>query len=359
MMDTTAPQADLATYISDLDAFVQRCDRLIDVGLAYLAVILSHELFRFLYPVEPYADFTQADPVPFAKEHIQKLLRVADAYDRVVTPYAPELTLGSSEKASELEVATSDLYSELWLDFEDEALTRESKTLLERRLPPAVIAESIVGKRVIDVGCGSGRYAIALAQIGAAAVTAVDFQRKAFAPAQRWCEEHGVAVDFREANVLELPFGDGEFDFVLSNGVIHHSASIEQGLSEIARVMRAGGSGFLYLYAAGGIFWETRRALRRVFARIPLEYTRGVLRLIGMPSNRFIFCDTWYVPVETHTSTEELHALLNAVGLEYDKVPGQNAFDLDGAIDRGIPGAQEMWGDGEHRYVLRKARVDT
>jgi hypothetical protein len=77
--------------------------------------------------------------------------------------------------------------------------------------------------------------------------------------------------------------------------------------------------------------------------------------MMGMPSNRFIFCDTWYVPVETHTTTDELHTMLEAAGLAYRKVPGRNAFDLDGAIDGGsIPGAREMWGDGEHRYMLRR-----
>ena len=355
MADLTPEQRDLVTYLASLEEFVDRCGRLVDAGLSYLAVVLCHELFRFLYPVEPYVDFVHEDPVPFANDHIRKLLALADAYEGVVTPYEtlrPDAAL--RDKAPVLEVETSDLYSELWLDFEDEALTRESRALVERRLPSALIEGSIVGKRVIDIGCGSGRYAIALAQVGAASVTAVDFQAKAFAAARDWCDRHDVPVVFREANVLELPFEDGEFDFVFSNGVIHHSASIERGLGELARILRPGGSGFLYLYAAGGVFWETRRALRRVFARIPLEYTRGVLRLIGMPSNRFIFCDTWYVPVETHTTTSELHTLLDATGLEYEKVAGQNAFDLDGAIERGVSGAREMWGDGEHRYVLRK-----
>ena len=129
---------------------------------------------------------------------------------------------------------------------------------------------------------------------------------------------------------------------------------LERGIAELARVLRPGGSGFLYLYGAGGIFWETRAALRRIFEHIPLDYTKTVLDVIGMPANRFIFCDTWYVPVERHVTTEELEAMLARERLEFEKVVGRNAFDLDGAIARGVKGAREMWGDGEHRYVVSK-----
>ena len=153
---------------------------------------------------------------------------------------------------------------------------------------------------------------------------------------------------------MNLPFEAESFDFVFCNGVIHHTQSIEKGLQEIWRVLRPGKRAFLYIYAAGGIFWNTRDVLRKVFKRIPLSYTQSVLNVMGMPANRFIFCDTWYVPVETHTTKAKLHRMLEKIGFTYEKILGNNAFDLDGAIAKGIPGAEVMWGDGEHRYILKK-----
>lgn len=340
-------------YARLLDEFVTRCEGLVDSGLAYLAVILSHELFRFLYPVEPYAGVEHDHPVRFAEAHIARLLQTATGYADSVVPYPPALAEGGGNAGS-LEKETSDLYSSLWRGFDEAALSVESVRLLQDRLTAEVVESAIAGRKVLDMGCGSGRYSIALAAAGAGEVTAVDFQRKAFADAERFCEERGLPVAFGEADVLALPFGDGAFDFVFCNGVLHHTASIERGLSELDRVLAPGGRAFLYLYGSSGIFWETRLALRRVFERIPIEYTRAVLSLIGMPSHRFIFCDTWYVPVETHTAAADLHAMLDKLGLHYEKVVGQAQFDLDGAIARGVDGARAMWGDGEHRYLLTK-----
>jgi ubiquinone/menaquinone biosynthesis C-methylase UbiE len=342
------------TYLSILPDFVETLERLAQNGQPYSAVLLAHELFRFLYPVEPYAALTHDDPVEFATTHIKRMLDLGEALESGITPY--QFDLGSTIRGdAPIERTTSDLYTGLWQEFETETLTDESLQLLGARIPETVIRESLVGREALDQGCGSGRFTIALAGAGAARAVGVDVQAASFAGAARVAAERGLPVEFVEGNVHELPFEDESFDFVLSNGVLHHTTSISKGLSELARVMRSGGAGFLYLYASGGIFWETRNALRRVFRSIPFEYSQSVLRMIGMPPNRFIFCDTWYVPIETHTTTEELTAMLDEVGLEYQKVAGQNAFDLDGAIERGVPGAEAMWGSGEHRYVLRKS----
>lgn len=347
-----------ARYYQLLADFLELNERLISQGQPYAAVILCHELYRFLYPVEPYADFVNNDPVEFSHRHLAKLLELGNKLARIVVPYNVNLReFDPTHQDALLEKSTSDLYSVLWKDFDLRTLTEESVQLLQQRLSQEIIAENIVGKTVLDMGCGSGRYTIALARIGARQVVGIDVQAKAFAAARNWCREYRLPVDFQEGNVLELPLADNYFDFVFCNGVLHHAISIRQGLQELSRVLQPAGKAFLYLYAAGGIFWNTRKALREVFTRIPLSYTQMVLRAIGMPGNRFIFCDTWYVPVETYTTTEELITLLEETGFDYEKVCGNSPFDLDKAIAAGITGAAEMWGDGEHRYLLGKRTV--
>jgi len=343
-------------YYELLGEFTCACDRLVDQGLSYLVVILCHELYRFLYPVEPYASFKQTEPVNFAVAHIRKLSRAAVEFAQAVTPYKSELEQVSQGRwhLEPSERSTSDLYSELWKEFDDHTLVEESYQLLTCRLPKSIIDECIVGKTVLDMGCGSGRYSIALAKAGAKQVVGVDVQAKSFKAASDWCQRKCLPVEFQEAHVLSLPFENESFDFVFCNGVIHHSESIEQGIRELKRVLKKSGRAFLYLYAAGGIFWKTRESLRTVFRRIPLSYTKAVLYLMGMPQNRFIFCDTWYVPVETWTTTEQLKDMLDRAGLSYVKVIGRGAFDLDGALEWEIPGARAMWGDGEHRYILAR-----
>ncbi|MBN2139844.1 MAG: methyltransferase domain-containing protein [Desulfovibrionaceae bacterium] len=341
-------------YYQRLEEFTALCIDLARAGQTWLAVIVCHELYRFLYPVEPYAGFTHTDPVAFAAEHIERLLASARTFSAALSPYPPPAQQDHPAGSGDLKDQTSEVYSELWERFDDQTLTDEGSKLLLARLPQGVVESHVRGRAVLDLGCGSGRYSIALARAGAGRVLAVDAQRRSFARAEAYCREQGLAVDFKEQDVLALDLENACFDFVFCNGVLHHTADMERGLAEMARLIRPGGAGFLYLYGAGGIFWDTRRALRRVFRHIPQERAMRVLEDINMPPNRFIFCDTWYVPRERHTSRRELEALLNGLGLDYEKVVSKNAFDLDKAIADGLPGAADMWGDGEHRYLLRK-----
>lgn len=341
-------------YYIQLDLFEKKCISLVETGQPYLAVILCHELYRYTYPVEPYMNFTHDDPVPYMNRHICSLNDLADTFPAIVRPY--EFSMKSeAESGLSLEKETSDLYSGLWKNFDKETLTKESLILVKNRIPDAIIQSEIKNARVLDMGCGSGRYSIALSLLGAKEVVGVDYQAKAFQAAKDYCEKNGLNVKFHESNVLDLPFEDASFDFVFSNGVLHHTSSIEKGLRELSRVLKKPGKAFLYLYGSGGIFWTTRKVMRKIFAHIPLDYTKTVLNLIGMPQNRFIFCDTWYVPVEMHTKEKELHQLLTSLGFTFQKVVSSNAFDIDYPVQEGkIPRAKEMWGEGDHRYILTK-----
>jgi ubiquinone/menaquinone biosynthesis C-methylase UbiE len=348
-----------AAYYDDLKRFVELCRSLTAARQPYMTVLLCHELYRFLYPCDPFAGFTHSDPVPFLAAHLGRLIALGTAARDGVHGY-PDPTNRREENEAEsravvgsaVEKETSDLYSDLWLGYDARVLTQESRQLLERRLPAKVIDEEIVGRTVLDLGCGSGRYAVALAGLGAAAVTAVDFQAKSYRRAEEFCRKQGLSVRFAEADVLRLPFADRSFDFVFSNGVLHHTRSWQAAFDEYVRVMRR--SGFLYLYATGGFFWTTRRALRPLFEAIPRSYTAEVLKLIGMPGNRMIFMDTWYVPIEDHIARADLEAAFRQRNLAFDKLPSQVEFDPDYALAQGIPGATAVWGEGEHRYLLKR-----
>lgn len=347
-------QKDGFGYDKKLLKFEKKCNKLIDQGQPYLVVILCHELYRFCYPVEPYSDFTHDNPVSFMNNKIDQLLTLADQFAETVIPYSFNIQDVSHEK-QQLERETSDLYSELWKEFDKTTLTKEGGQLLKNRIPATIVKSSIKSARVLDMGCGSGRYTIALSTLGAKDVTGVDFQAKSFAAAKEYCENNNLPVTFREANVLDLPFDDEYFDFVFCNGVLHHTRSVSKGIGELHRVLKPSGKAFLYLYGNGGFFWEMRIVMRRIFTRIPLDYSKQILTIIGMPSNRFIFCDTWYVPVETLTTRKSLETLLKKTGFEYEKVISRNKFDLDYAIaSNRFSDPDLMWGEGEHRYILKK-----
>ena len=68
-------------------------------------------------------------------------------------------------------------------------------------------------KRVLDLGCGPGLYANALAEMGAS-VTGVDFSRSSLAYARSEAERRNLNVTYHHANYLELDLS-GTFDLIL------------------------------------------------------------------------------------------------------------------------------------------------
>ena len=96
------------------------------------------------------------------------------------------------------------------------------------------------GMRVLDVGCGSGNQSIPAARTGAN-VTGVDIAANLLEQArQRAADEH-LKIQFDEGDAEQLPYGDGQFDVVLSMFGAMFAPRPEVVASEFKRVCRAGG----------------------------------------------------------------------------------------------------------------------
>ncbi|HWL32234.1 MAG TPA: methyltransferase domain-containing protein [Gaiellaceae bacterium] len=106
------------------------------------------------------------------------------------------------------------------------------------------LAELRPGDRVLDLGSGSGTDAFCAGMsVGwTGRVVGVDFTDEQVDNATRLAERSGIDnVRFVEASIDRLPFDDGSFDVVISNGVINLSPVKHRVFSEAARVLRPGG----------------------------------------------------------------------------------------------------------------------
>ena len=117
----------------------------------------------------------------------------------------------------------------------------------------------IAGRRVLDVGTGTGRAAIALAKAGAV-VTGVDASREMLAVAERRAREEGAAVTFTPGDAHRLDFPDRSFDAVVCLRVLMHTPDWRASLRELCRVS-GGRVVFDYpsLYSAAAIQAAVRR----------------------------------------------------------------------------------------------------
>lgn len=114
----------------------------------------------------------------------------------------------------------SDYYESTWSDdargihFERHRPLPRMKDLLEEFFVP--------GKRMLDVGTGAGKYAVAAACVGYTA-TGVDFSPSALELAREFANRSGVVdlCHFKLGDVLALELGE-RFDVITDGGCLHH-----------------------------------------------------------------------------------------------------------------------------------------
>lgn len=127
-----------------------------------------------------------------------------------------------------------------WFDALVSATTKEEKI----RETVVRLAEPGPGRRVLDVGSGTGTQALLLAERNPeGTVEGIDLDPDILEIARAKARRLGIPVAFREASADRLPFEEGRFDSVVSSLVFHHlpPESKKAAFREILRVLKPGG----------------------------------------------------------------------------------------------------------------------
>lgn len=107
------------------------------------------------------------------------------------------------------------------------------------------------GMRVLDVGAGSGYATLPAAETGAE-VVACDLTPELLAVGERHARDRGLAVRWEVADAQALPFGNGEFDVVLSCIGAMFASDQAAAARELLRVCRPGGAVVMANWAPDG-----------------------------------------------------------------------------------------------------------
>lgn len=140
------------------------------------------------------------------------------------------------------------------------------------------------GRRVLDAGCGLGRWSIGLLRLGCH-VLAVDASAAAL---QTLRQQAGLLVpeaiaenrlETQQVNLLEplTVVGARKFDLVFSFGVLHHTGDTRRALANVASLVDGDGVLFLYLYGRRSVNLSKRLVLATVrWALTPLPFALKV-----------------------------------------------------------------------------------
>lgn len=99
------------------------------------------------------------------------------------------------------------------------------------------------GLKLLDVGAGSGTISIGFAKLlPEGQVVAVDLKEDIFPRARSLAESAGVTnIEFQQADVFKLPFGDATFDITHCHQMLTHVKAPSDALREMLRVTKPGG----------------------------------------------------------------------------------------------------------------------
>lgn len=135
---------------------------------------------------------------------------------------------------------------------------------VDRHVPFA----NLRGMDVLEIGLGYGSLSQRLAEAGAN-FTGLDISPGPVAGVNHRIQQSGLAGRAIEGSILDAPFPDASFDFIVSIGCFHHTGDIERALAEAARILRPGGEITVMTYNAASYYrWlrEPARTAKYIFS---------------------------------------------------------------------------------------------
>lgn len=337
---------DFIAALNGVEASVRRLDP--DGAQPFLRLTASFSLYTAF-------DALRCQDQPFDRLNFEARLRSV----RCLIERSPVVAAQSPRQSPRpTEEFVAELYSRCWANYDDTEFMETVGLFEERFRLNQVGTEFLKGAKCLDAGCGSGRFTIAMAQLGAHSSVGIDISERAVREATERSRRLGLgeAAIFRRGSVIDLPSEwTSSFDFVCSSGVLHHTLNPMKGVEEIFRVLKPGGRAYLFVYGAGGLFWALVDVIRALVAPVPLDVADAWLQSIGLsPGKIFNYLDHWYTPIQERVTQHEFESRLRCCGFtEMRFMPRAKVYDASERRVR-FPEERDLVGEGDMRYIVEK-----
>lgn len=204
-----------------------------------------------------------------------------------------------------------------WTRFWRERAAIDDVYPTEGRVVEPILAETpVLGKRILEVGAGSGRDSVTLARLGATSIL-LDYSMASLEVARGVAEREKQRVHLVRADALRMPFRDARIDVVFHQGLLEHFRDPRPLLRENVRVL-----------APGGI----------LLVDVPQRFHPYTLL-----KHLLIALGRWFAGWETEFTIGELERLMNEAGVHVTRRYG--SWMVPGLLYRSI------------RVVLLRSRV--
>ena len=172
---------------------------------------------------------------------------------------------------------------------------------------------------VLEVGCGTGQLSNFLG-VSCRRVIGTDLCLNSLRLASKFRLEHGLSrVRFIQSNLFRLPFSPGQFDVILCNGVLHHTADPYGGFQALTPLLKPGGYIVIGLYNTyGRLMTDLRRVIFRITGGAG-KWIDPYLRSgkIGKDKRSAWFADQYLHPHESKHTIGEVLSWFQQNGLDF------------------------------------------
>jgi SAM-dependent methyltransferase/uncharacterized protein YbaR (Trm112 family) len=190
----------------------------------------------------------------------------------------PQSEVGAGRLEVSEQAITNKTFSDKWTRFKQYGLDTASSGFLQDWYCKKLGVETIEDLKafyrekesILEVGPGSGFNTRFIAEHSRGQVFALDISDAAFTTQGN--TRHLPNCTTVQADLMEAPFPDESFDFVIADGVLHHTPNTRDAVRALYRKVRPGGQFFFYVYRKmGAARYFCDGYLREQFTRLSPE----------------------------------------------------------------------------------------